>query len=461
MTYFSSSVQGLQHAFVENNMALSVKSDYIIAEDSQDCSKEKIQRIVESAGFCPLISQKRINKNFAFTVSPYKIPDFFNQTDLENSGSVESNVQILPINLKTSDKNEGLYFTGDEITELLTPQVFVVDKEEKVKDKWSQVNSFRSFVTPALSKGLCELISKYAKIGYPIIEIGSGIGYLLEELSNVIRTQPCQDECRLLSKSISTPVYNLDIQGMCSRLSESGKKVPLFFALDVFDTLSPELRKASFLQISQLQNSDDRILIMLDTNPCFDVTIKHLEALHPDHVILPYYPLSNDPAKFSVIIVPKKHIEHKPSQSQLLEIINQESMAIMHGRVSQMQYGLHQIQRKFDLQVINLEDFFVEQVKNELMEAGYETDIHYHNSFTCGDLPKGLSGIKQDLVYKPVTDTATVRQWCLTDEKLLDSLSKKGLSLPDHFNEEFLISLRKKQQKIFGAEILVINAKKI
>lgn len=439
MTYFSSGVQErLEHVFSKNKMILSVQSDYIIVEDSDACSKEKIQRIVESAGFCPLISQSKINKNFVFSVSPYKIPSFF-----------------------TSNKNEGLYFTGSELIELLTPHFFVFDKKEKVEDKWTQVNSFRSFVTPALSKGLCELVSKYAKTDSPVIEIGSGIGYSLDELPNVIRTQACPDECRLLTESISSPVYNLDIQGIYKCLAESGKKVPLFFALDVFDTLSSDLRKTSFLQLSQLQNTGDRILIMLDTNPYFDVTIKHLETLNPDHAVFPYYPLSNDPAKFSVILVPTKYMEHKPTQSQFLEIIEQELTTIMSGRISELQYGLHQLQVKFNLKVINLEDFFAEQVKNELIEAGYEAEIYYHNSFTCDDVPKGLPGIKQDLLYKPVTDSASVRQWCITDEKLLDSLSKKGLSLPDHFNEEFLISLRENQQKIFGAEILVINAKKI
>lgn len=461
MTYFSGSMQGrLQQAFNENSMALSIKSDHIIAEDSQAYSKEKIQKIVESVGFCPLISQNKVNKNFVFIVSPYKIPDFFNQKDLENSEIAESN-QLTPGILKTLDKNEHLYFTASEITELLTSHLFVIGKEEKVKDKWFPVNTFRSFVTPALNKGLCELISKYAKPDCPVIEIGSGIGYSVEKLSNIIRTQPSQDECKLLGESISAPVYNLDIQGIYRSLSESGKKVPLFFALDVFDTLSPELRKSSFLQLSQLQNSGDRILMMLDTNPCFDVMIKHFETLYPDHAIFPYYPLSSDPAKFSVIIVPTKYIEHKPTLSQLVEIINQESRTIMAERVSQLQCALHQLQNKFNLKVINLEDFFVEQLKNELAEAGYEADIFYHNSFSCGDLPKEFSAIKQDLVYKSVTDTFSVREWCLTDEKLLESLSKKKLTLPSHFNEEFLTSLREKQQKIFGAEILVINATKI
>ncbi len=340
---------------------------------------------------------------------------------------------------------------------------FVNGKEDTVtKDKWSPVNSFRSFVSSALNKGLSEIISKHAKNDHPIVEIGSGIGYVLSESLSpkTIRTQPSHAECQLLSKSISEPIYKTDIEGIYNCLLESGKKIPLFFAVDVFDTLSPSLRKGSFLQISQLQNTDDRILIMLDTNPCLDVTIEHLGSLYPEHAIFPYYPLTNDPAKFSVIIVPIEYVQHKPSQSELLEMINQESMAIMSGRVSQMQYGLHQLQKKFDLKVVNLEDFFSEQVKSELVQAGYKADVYYHSSFTTGDLPKGLQEIKQDLVYKPVTDTATVRQWCLTDEKLLSSLNKKGLSLPKHFNEDFLHSIRAQGQKIFGAEILVIEATK-
>jgi hypothetical protein len=103
----------------------------------------------------------------------------------------------------------------------------------------------------------------------------------------------------------------------------------------------------------------------------------------------------------------------------------------------------------------------VEHVKNELEEAGYMAEVYYHTSFTIGNLAKGLSDIEQDLVYKSVSETATIRQWSLTDEILLKDLSKKGLHLPTHFDEEFLRSLREKGQKILGAEILVINAKKV
>ncbi len=52
MTYFLSSVQGrLQHAFSENSMALTVQSDHIVAEDSQDCSKKKFKESLNQLAF--------------------------------------------------------------------------------------------------------------------------------------------------------------------------------------------------------------------------------------------------------------------------------------------------------------------------------------------------------------------------------------------------------------------------
>lgn len=460
MTYLSSGAQGrLQQAFIENSLSIDVKSDHIVVENSENQAEEKVSKIVESAGFYPLISKNKIDNNFVLTIVPYKIPDFFAE---KQASKIPSDIEA-PLTLKKAER-ETNYLKSHEISELLECASFVGEKEFILpKDRWSQVNNFRSFVTSALSKGISEIILKNINSENPILEIGSGIGYSLSEnlRSKTIRTQPSVSECHLLSKSISDPIYQLDIEGIYKCLLPSEKKIPLFFALDVFDTMPPIARKESFFQLSQIQNSGDRILIMLDTNPCFDVTLEQLESLYPEHAIFPYYPLTNDPAKFSVIIVPIEYVQHKPSQSELLEIINQESMAIMSGRASQMQHGLHQLQKKLNLKVINLEDFFVEQVKKELKQAGYKSNVYYHASFEIGDLPKGLSGIKQDLVYRPVTDTATVRQWSLTDEKLVTSLDKKGLSLPVNFNEDFLINLREKGKKIFGAEILVVEATKI
>lgn len=356
------------------------------------------------------------------------------------------------------------YFEINELSSLLERNAYVCGKEGiSVEDKWSKVNNFRAIVSSALNKGLSDILSQNIKGEHPIVEIGSGIGYKLPESisAKTIRIQPGPSECELLKRSISDPIYQMNIEDLYNSLVDNGKKIPLFFALNVFDTMSTDERKANLLRISQLQNPDDRILIMLDTNPLFDKTIKQLESLYPKHVALPYFPPKTEYNKFSVIMVPVEFIEFNPNENELLKIIEQESRALALGYLTEMQYGLSLLQNKLNLKVVALEDFFVDQVKEELNEIGYTSNIYYHASFTAGDLPAGFSTVKQDLLYKSVTDSATVRQWCLTDENLLNRLSKKGLSLPDHFNDGFLSDLKEKGQKILGAEILVIEAKKI
>lgn len=457
MTYLTDRAQSrFQQAFFENNMTLNIRPDCIVAENSHAYTKEKIQEIIDSVGFCPLISENKIDGNFAFTVVPYKIPDFFKQSTPVDHSELASSIVKSSLDFKAVEKEKGLYFTKDELLKLLERQKFIRTDEFKPEDDWWAINGYRSSVSTPLNKGLSEVISKHVKDGHPIIEFGSGIGYTLSDSlsSKTIRTQPRQAECQSLSKSISEPIYQTDIEGIYKCLLESGKKIPLFFALNVFDTLSSSLRKTSFSQISQLQNSGDRILIMLDANPYLDAIIGHLESLYPKHVIFPFFPLTKDPCKFSVIIVPIEYAQHKPTQSQFDEMISQGAMTIINGRVSQTQCRLHQLQKKFGLKVIVLEDFFAKQVKDELVQVGYQADVYYHASFTTEDPPKGLPKIKQDLIYKPVTDTATVRQWCLTDETFLNSLSKKGLALPNHFNGEFLFSLRERGKKYLEQKFL-------
>lgn len=318
MTYLSNGLNdSLNKAFIENNLIINQQSDYVIIENSQDQTEEKIRQIISSVGFCPLISQNKINGNFAFTIVPYKIPDFF---------SVKKKVSQIPCDihisqqLKINDESQENYFSFDEISFLLEKMMFSNKPEIKnPKDKWSQVNSFRSFVSPALNDGLCELISKNIKDEYPIVEIGSGIGYSFPEnlSSKIIRVQPSNEECQLLSQSISSPIYQANIEGLYNSLSKGEKKISLFFALDVFDTMSPEARKISFSQLSQLQNIGDRILIMLDTNPCLDAIIKHLEDLYPEHALLPYFPLTSNCAKFSLLVVPQDKIQFKLSANEL------------------------------------------------------------------------------------------------------------------------------------------------
>ncbi len=446
MTYLANGIQEkLQQAFTNNGFQINVQSDHIIVESSENQTEEKVRQIVTSAGFFPLISDNKINRNIAFSIMPYTIPDFFIGKDFSI----------------VRDKTP--YFSKDEISRLLECAVFVDKQEESTpKDKWSRVNDFRSYVTPALNKGLSEILLQHIRNEHPLIEIGSGIGYTLPDTlsSKTIRFQPRYAECQLLKKTIADPLYQLDIEGFYNCVSKNGKKIPLFFALDVFDTMSPVERTTSFSQISNLQCTGDKILILLDTNPCFEVITEHLETLHPGHIVLPYFPLSQNSSRISVIMVPSKFVPFKPSHNDLIGLIETETMGIMKGYVSEMQFKLHQLQEKHDLKVIILEDFFVEQIKNDLKQTGYNANTYYHAAFTTGEPPKGLSKINEDLVYKSVTDTATLRQWSLSDENLFNWLAGKKLALPSHFDEAFLCNLRSTGQKIFGAEILVIEATK-
>ncbi len=66
----------LQQDFIENSLSIDVKSDHIIVENSQNQAQEKVSKIVESAGFCPLISKNKINNNFAFTITLTKSLNF-------------------------------------------------------------------------------------------------------------------------------------------------------------------------------------------------------------------------------------------------------------------------------------------------------------------------------------------------------------------------------------------------
>jgi hypothetical protein len=460
MTYLTNGIQTrLQQAFIENN--LSLQSDYVIIENSQNQTEEKIRRLITSVSFCPLISSNKINGNFAFTIVPYKIPDFFLAKEKPCDKFSD---------LKCVEKQDSTYFNLNEIAHLLEQKVFIDQDQGLPKDIMHEVNNFRSCVLPALNKGLSALISQYARDEYPIVEIGSNIGYTFPEdlSSRIIRIQPDKAACQLLRQSISDPIYQTDIEGLCDTL-KGKKKIPLFFALHMFDNMSSQRRKISFSQLSQLQNAGDYILILLDNNPSLYETVQLLKDLYPGHTVLPYFPLTNDYdyTKLSVIIVPFESFPFAPSVDALAEMINAECMLLASGRASPLQHKLHLLQKKYNLKVIELEDFFAEQVQKELEQTGYKADIYYYASFATGELPQGISDpsklnkpLTEDLLYKPVTDTSSLRQWSVTDQNLLNRLDKKGLALPSYINAVFLKNLREKRQKIFGAEFLVIEATK-
>jgi hypothetical protein len=215
------------------------------------------------------------------------------------------------------------------------------------------------------------------------------------------------------------------------------------------------------MKLSQLQNPGDKILITLDTNPSLNDVIPWLQSLNPRYTVLPYAPLrSNGYQPLSIVLVPEE-IFPQPSIGTFIQLTKETANALATEKPTQLQEMLHLLQEKLNLSVISLEDFFVEQVKIELAALGYTSRSFYHASFTKADPPRLTNPIKQDLLYKPVTDTLyVVSQWAFNDELLLHTLGKKDIHFPEKYTESYLQKLKEENKLILGAEILVIEATK-
>lgn len=71
--YLTSEVYSrLNQAFFENGLSISVKPDHIVVESSEEQVEERISKIIESVGFCPLISKNKIDNKVVFTISPHR-----------------------------------------------------------------------------------------------------------------------------------------------------------------------------------------------------------------------------------------------------------------------------------------------------------------------------------------------------------------------------------------------------
>lgn len=426
--------QNLQQAFSNHGLSIEINHDHITVQNSPNQTAESIQKIIESIKFCPLVSEKTVNGPFSFTITPYEIPKFFNATN---------------------------YFSLEEITELLEPVLFCCQREDFVKsfiDKWKLINQQRKMVFSAHNKALSEILSPNVKGEYPVIEIGSGAGYTLPEnfSSKIIRIQPDFWECQLLKQSISDSVYQLDIQRLHCFLFETEKKIPLFFALNVFDTMPSDERKVNLQKIAELQGVGDQIIIMLDTNPFINTVLPEIKAQYPDHAVLPYLPITSRGEQLSVIIVPLELWSKSPTAKELLEITLKQYQLTASERKSQLQTQLQELKEKHSLKVISLESFFADQIKSELHQIGYQCDSYYHASFSTIDGHPDT----QDIHYKSVTDTTIIRLWSIEDKNFHNKLAEKGLKIPDYINKSFISDLKNKGQKIVGSEFLVIKAVK-
>jgi hypothetical protein len=69
-------IRHLNDKFVKHNLCVTETDHYMVVENSQNHTKEKIQKIIADAGYCALLSSNEIG-NFVFTVTPYAIPKSF------------------------------------------------------------------------------------------------------------------------------------------------------------------------------------------------------------------------------------------------------------------------------------------------------------------------------------------------------------------------------------------------
>ena len=419
----------LQGAFQKHHLDIDKAANYFIAK-SEATTEERIAQIVADAGFFALISPHRINRKIVFTVAPFALPAFF----------------------------QAKYFGMGELSALLKEAKFFEKKtanlpKDPIKDPWAPVNWVRAPVAPALQCGLDEILSPHVRKGYPIVEIGAGIGYTLPAHLEAcaIRIQPSVAECQLLKGN--RPLYQLDVEGLYQSLKGSGKKISLFFALNVFDCMAPEERDKSLSQLAALQETGDRMIFMLDHNPCVERVIDSLQALYPQHEAFPYSVFHDPCAPFTALLVPTPLAPFKSSHKEFTHVSEQYS--------TEEDAALYQKLRKVEKRCreINLEQFFAGQMQIALEEKGYEVSYRYHASFTLGHFPADLSALNEEIFYKPVTGDGHIR--FLGDRKLLDLLPTKGLKLPERFTSAFLADIKRRGLKILGAEILVIEARKI
>lgn len=328
---------------------------------------------------------------------------------------------------------------------------------------WKNINNFRKMVQSSLDEGISDIMAKHY-VGGAIVEIGAGAAYTLRDdiNKNIIRLQPNKYDFHELMQAKIRNSYPIDIAQFAAALPNTNKYIPLYLAINVFDTMSPEKRLDNLLTISQTQQSAGKIIIISDTNPWLNSIIPEINTEYSDMIVLPYLPSHADDEQVyraSAILVPKELINKKPiNADEFYKLWMDEISLRSHGYISDMQQQLEWAQKEYDLKIIVLEDYYAAKITAMLKNTGYEVSSYYHTSFAI----MNKKGITQAIIYKHVTESlATVRQWSHKDKKFIVRLKDKNLSLPDNYDDKFFADLLNSDQRLTGAELLVIEAKKI
>lgn len=439
--YFQSTFQSY---FAAEGISIDVKKDHVEVPNTLNFNtSEKIQKFLQAVTlFCPIIAQNSTRQKWCITVVPFALPRFFS----ENSS----------------------YLGFEEIKNRLSGDEIVYIDEGVIIDRWEGINFHRAGVFSALQKGLSEIIESYAPGDCPIVEIGSGSGYTFSNdiLSRLIRSQIDNDEAILLTRATTDPVYKTDIEGIYECLKTSGKKIPLFFGLNVFDSMCQEERECSIAQLSKLQNSGDHILILLDANPNLTIIIPELELCYPKHVFLPFLPLELVPAKTSVIAIPYAYAPVQSpeefKENELTKLFLKEVAALNKSRPTHFQRKLHELHAEHDFDIIPLEDFYLDKIQGTLQKGGYSVESYYHNAFVTESRLSGFYG-NLELGYRGVADVITTRGWSRDDifTTFATSLKEKQLCLPSEITPDYMRVVTHRGEMVLGTEILVVAAKKL
>jgi hypothetical protein len=260
-----------------------------------------------------------------------------------------------------------------------------------------------------------------------------------------------------------------------------GKSVPLYLGINVFDAMMPMDRELNLSYIAKTQTKGGQILMVLDANPELGSIISEIISEYPDMIVLPYIPTgykgSEQFYRMSAVLFPKS-LSKNPAfanfqifcldsacvDSQAFDLIGQEEKILRHKQlVSNMQLQLEKAKEAFGLKVIPLEEYFVEKTKKMLERLGYSAKSYYHTSFCEASLSTLAepAELKQPIVYKPISDSLLpVRQWCHKDRDFLGRLQHKNLSLPSSCNDKFIKELFERNNRLIGAELLIIEATK-
>lgn len=462
MTIYSRCIHDkLTDAFRANHMFLFPERIYFEVKNSSNTSQDKVREIIKSLGFCPLISRNSICENIVFTVSPFKIPDFFLTGNLypQNALKPATIHKALTYRQPLFDN----YFDFDEMTSLLneskTISNYYQDISAEGKTSHAAINEIRVPFKGAMEKGLFEIICPNALEKYPIVEIGAGSGYNIPSAfsARTIRIQPHIEEFQKMKDLAPKTTFQLNIEDFCKILSEKHKKISEIFLLNVFDTLSDKEKQINLTSISVLQNPGDKLHILLDVNPCLYTSIEGLKRKYPGFMPMPFIHEDNICQKVSYALIPEEFTtpdHNRSAYKQFIEDVHNDYKNLN----SQTQTLLRELYKKKLIQVIAIEDFFVEKMKEMLENTGYSSTSHYHHSFTV-EVPNSLKS-GQELIYKPVTDAGlSVRQWKLYDKRFVNWLKDKNLNVPE-FASGYVKHLKTTDHRILGAEFLVIEATK-